>query len=65
MLFAIFTHHSTVMPSSFLLTISAVFLLSLSRQNIPSTSRTLIMPLLLINYWGTPMGIHSASSKKL
>lgn len=59
MLFAVFTHHSTVMPSIFLLTISAKFHLSISRQNVPSIPRTLITPLLLINHWGTPMEIHS------
>lgn len=64
MFFVTFTHHNTVMTSIFLLTISAVFPLSLSRQNVPSTPRTMIMPFLLINNWGTPMGIHSASTPK-
>lgn len=64
MFFVTFTHHNTVMTSVFLLTISAEFPLSLSRQNVPSTPRTMIMPLLLISNWGTPMGIHSTSTPK-
>jgi len=62
--FAVFTHHSTVMPSIFLLTVSAEFLLSLSSRNVPSTQRALVMALLLISYWGTPVGIHAPSSPK-